>query len=107
LATAFPPAAHQFANFINGFRDEGIAVRLEALEVFRQSHLEPQDFQREIRLIQQRLSLTSVPGSDERFQQIIEVAFDPFAEDKPMIPWEAAGVAARPQKEVVSLGDDE
>lgn len=53
------------------------------------------------------LPMTSCNRIGADFRQAVEVAFDPFAEDKPMIPWEAAGVVTGPQKEVVSLGDDE
>jgi len=49
--------------------------------------------------------LLGVLRPDQGFQQVVEIAFDPLAEHEPMITGEAAGVVARPEDQVVSLGD--
>jgi hypothetical protein len=52
-----------------------LALDLEALQVFHQPHLEAEDFEYEVCLLQQLLTLPGVLGPDEDFQQIV-----PFGE---------------------------
>jgi len=87
------------------FAGEAVAVDLQALQVFRQPHLEPQDFQREVGVFEEPLTVLGVLRPDQGSQQVVEIAFDPLAEHEPMITGEAARVVARPEDQVVSLGD--
>ena len=59
-------------------------------------NLETQDFQGQVRLLQQGLSLPSVLGPKERLQQIVQVAFQTFAQNEAVVAGESAGVVARP-----------
>jgi hypothetical protein len=38
-------------------------------------------------------------------QQVVEVPFDALTEHKTVVPGELAGVVARPENQVISLGD--
>ena len=44
-------------------------------------------------------------GGDQRFEQPIEVSFDPLAQHEAVVAGEFAGVVAGPENQVVSLGD--
>jgi hypothetical protein len=74
--------------------------------IFGETHLEPQDFEDQVRLLQQGLALLGVLGLDQGLQKVIEVAFDAFAEDEAVIAGEFAGVIAGPQDQVIRLRDD-
>jgi len=65
----------ELADLVNRLGSEGVALDLEALQVLRQPHLEAEGFQHEVGPFQQGLSLPSVFGLDQRFQQVVEVAF--------------------------------
>ena len=65
---AAEPAADQSPDLVYGLGGEGVALDLQALQVFRQSHLEAEDFKAEIGFLQQSLALLRVLGSDERLQ---------------------------------------
>ena len=60
----------------------------------------------EIGRFQQCLAIASVLGLDQRFEQIVQVAFDSLAKHETVIPWKRAGVITRPQDQVVGRGDD-
>jgi hypothetical protein len=81
----------------NGLRCKTVAFNLEALQVLGESHLEAEDFQVQIGLLQQGLSLPSVLGPDQGFQQIVQVAFDAFAQHEAMVAGKFAGMVARPE----------
>ncbi len=100
-------AADQATDLINGLGGEGVALHLEALQVFRQSHLEAEDFKTEVRFLQKPLAVLGVLGGDQRFEQPIEFSFDPFAQDEAVVAGEFAGVVAGPENQIVSLGDDD
>jgi hypothetical protein len=59
-----------------------------------------------IRLLQQGLPLPSVLGTDEDFQQIVQVAFDAFTQHEAVVARKSTCVMAGPQDQVVGLGDD-
>jgi len=46
---------------------EGVALDLQALQVFRQPHLEPEDLQREVGFFEQSLAVLGVLGGDQGF----------------------------------------
>jgi hypothetical protein len=54
---------------------EAVALDLQALQVFCQSHLEPQNLRRQVGVFEKPLALLRVPGSEERLQQAVEKAF--------------------------------
>ena len=84
---------------------EGVALDLQALQVFRQPHLEPEDLQRQVGVFEQPLAVLGVLGADQRFQQAVEVSLDPLAQHETVVTGELAGVVAGPENQVVSLGD--
>jgi hypothetical protein len=75
------------------------------LQVFRQPHLEPEDLQREVGLLQQLLAVLRVFGSYQGLQQVVDVAFDAFSQHKTVVPRKFAGVVAGPEYQVIGLGD--
>ena len=99
------PVAHQPPDLVDALGGEGVALDLQALQVFRQPHLEAEDFERQVGVFEQSLAVLGVLGGDQGFQQPVEVSLDPLAEHEPMVTGEAAGVVAGPEDQVVSLGD--
>src|ERR1022692_2099845 len=79
---------------------------LEALQVLGEPHLEAEDFEHQVRFFQQGLALLGVLGLDQCLQQVIEIAFDAFAQHEAMVAGEFASVIAGPKDQVVGLGDD-
>jgi hypothetical protein len=71
------------------------------------SPLETQDFQGQIRLLQQGLPLPSVLGSYQGFQQIVQVAFDAFTQDEAAIAGEFTGMVARRENQIIRFRDDD
>jgi hypothetical protein len=69
------------------------------------SHGKTTLFQREVGLLQQSLPVFRVLGLDQNFQQVVQIPFDAFSQHKTVVPRELSGVAARPENQVVSLGD--
>jgi hypothetical protein len=51
------------------------------------------------------LAVLRVLGSDQRFQQVVEVSLDPFAEHEAVVAGELTRVVAGLENQVVSLGD--
>ena len=92
-------------DLVSGLGGEGVALDLQALQVFRQAHLEPEDFQTQVGVFQQSLSVLRVLGTDQRLQQTIEVSLDPLAQDEAVVAGELTRVVAGPEDQVVSLGD--
>ena len=105
LAPAAEPAADQPPDLVDGLGGEGVALDLQALQVFRQPHLEPEDLQRQVGVFQQPLAVLGVLGGDQGFQQVVEVPLDPLAQHEAVVAGELAGVVAGPEDQVVSLGD--
>jgi hypothetical protein len=70
-------------------------------------HLESQDFENEVGFLQQLLTLAGVPGPNEDFQQVVQVAFDAFTQHEAVIPREFAGVITSPQNQVIRFRDDD
>jgi hypothetical protein len=101
------PAADQFADLVNGFRREGVAVDFQALQVLGEPHLEAEDFQEKVGLLQQIVAFPPILGPEESFQQVVQVALDAFAEHKAVVAGELAGVVTGPQDEIVGLRDDD
>jgi hypothetical protein len=77
------------------------------MPVLGEPHLEAQDFQHEIGLLKQLLTVSGVFRPDEDFQQVVQVPFDAFAQHKTVVAGEFARVIARPQNQIVSLRDDD
>jgi hypothetical protein len=77
------------------------------LQVLGEPHLESQDFEHDVCLLQQGMTLLRVLGLDQSLQQVVEVAFDAFTQHEAVISWELARVLATPQDQVVGLGDDD
>jgi hypothetical protein len=49
---------------------------LQALQVFGQAHLEPEDFQRQVGFFEQSLAVHGVLGGDQCFEQVVEISLD-------------------------------
>ena len=96
----------QSPDFVNRPGGEAVAGQLEALQVFRQPHLEPQDLQGQVGVFQESLALPRVLGPDQRLQQGVQVAFDPLAQDKAVIAGEPARVVAGPEDQVIRFRDN-
>ena len=107
FADNLEPAADQLADLVNGLGRKAVALDLEALQVLGEPHLEAEDFQNEVGLLQQFLALPGVLGPDQDFQQVVEVPFDAFAQHEAVVAGEFAGVIARPQDQVIRLRDDD
>ena len=105
-ATALEPAADKFADLVNRFRGEPVTVHLEALQILGEPHLEAEDFQHEVGLLQQFLAWLAVLYPYQRLQQVVEVSLNAFTEDKAVIARELAGVVTGPEDKVVGLRDD-
>ena len=97
------PASDQTPDLVDGLGGEGVALDLQALQVFRQPHLEPEDFQGQVGVFQEPPAVLGVLGGDQRFEQPVEVPLDPFAQNETMVAGELAGVVAGPEDQVVSL----
>jgi hypothetical protein len=50
--------------------------------------------------------LPSVRGTDEDFQQIVQVAFDAFTQHEAVIAGKLGGMLARPENQVIRFRDD-
>ena len=100
-------AADQLADLVNRLGCEAVALDLEALQVLGEPHLEAEDFQDQVGLLQQGLPLPGVLGPDQDFQQVVQVPFDPFAQHEAVVAGEFARVVARPQDQVIRLRDDD
>ena len=105
LRPAAEPAADQPTDLVDGLGGEAVALDLQALQVFRQPHLEPEDFQCQVGFFQQPLAVLGVLGADQRFQQVVQVPLDPLAQHETVVAGKLAGVVAGPENQVVSLGD--
>ena len=106
VCTALEPAADQLADLVNGLGCEAVALDLQALQVLGDSHLEAQDFQNQVGLLQQGLPLPIVLRSDQDFQQVVEIAFNPLAQHGAVVARKLVRVLARPQDQVIRLRDD-
>jgi hypothetical protein len=51
-------------------------VDLQAVQVLGQPHLEPQDLQREVGLLQQLLPVPGVPGLNRGLEQAVQIPLD-------------------------------
>ena len=51
--------------------------------------------------------MPSVLGTNQRFQQVVQVPLDAFAQHKAMIARKLARVMTGPENQVVGLGDDD
>ena len=105
LTLAPQPTAHQPSDLVDRLRGEGITFNLQALQVLRQPHLEPEDLEFQVCFFEQLLAILCVLGGDQRFEQSVQVSFDPFAQNEAVIARELTGVISRPENQVVSLGD--
>jgi hypothetical protein len=76
------------------------------LQVLGEPHLKAKDFEHQVRSFQQGLALPGVFRLDQSLQQVVEVAFDAFAQHEAVIAGEFARVVAAPQDQVIGLGDD-
>jgi hypothetical protein len=74
----------------------GICVTNREKQVIGETHLKAQDFQSQVRLLQQGLPLPSVLGTDEDFQQVVQVAFDAFPQHKAVVARKSTRVMAGP-----------
>ena len=91
----------------DGLGCEGVAFDLEALQVFRQPHLEAEDFKVQVRFFEQSLAVLGVLGGDQRFEQPVEVPLNPLAEHEAVVAGKLTRVVAGPEDQVVGLGDDD
>jgi len=78
----------------------------QTLEVFGQPHLEPEDLERQVGLLEQALPGLVVLRSDQGLEQIAEVAFDALAQHETVVAREPARVVAGPENQVVRLGNN-
>lgn len=69
----------------DGLRGEAVALDLETLQVLGKPHLKAENLKHQIRLLQQLLALASVLGPDHSLQQVVELAFDPLSQYKPVV----------------------
>ncbi len=104
-AFSSPRLRSQPPDLVDGLGGEGVALDLQALQVFRQLHLEPEDLQREVGVFEEPLTVLGVLPPDQGFQQVVEVALDPLAQDEAVVAGEFAGMDAGLEDQVVSLGD--
>ena len=72
-----------------------------SLQVFRQSHLKPQDFELQVGRFQQRAAFSLVLGLNQQLQQIVQTPFQAFAQHKAVLSRKTAGVITIPQDEIV------
>jgi hypothetical protein len=59
------PAADQPSHFVDGLGGEAEALDLQALQVFRQSYLKPQDLQRQVGVFEEPLAPLRLLGGDQ------------------------------------------
>ena len=67
---------------------EAVAFDLEALQVLGQPDLEAEDFQQQVRLLQQLLALPGGLRPDEDFQQVVQITLDAFAQHEAVVAGE-------------------
>ena len=68
---------------------------ITTLKVFNWPHLETQNLQLQISSFEQWLLLPGVLGPDQRFQQVVQVAFDPFPKHEAVISGETCRCACK------------
>jgi len=66
----------------------GGALDLQALQSFRQPHLDARDFQVQVHFLVQSLAVPGVLRPDESLQQVVEVALDPLPPARNNGSWE-------------------
>ena len=98
-------AAHQPPDPALGLGGEGVALDLQALQVFRQPHLEAEDFERQVGFLEEPLAVLGVLRGDQRLQQVVEVSFDPLAQDETVVAGKLTRVVAGPENQIVRLGN--
>ena len=81
------------------------SLNLQALQILRQPHLEPEDLQVQVRFFEQSLTVLGVLGLDKGFEQVVEISFDPFTQHETVVAGKLTRVVARPENQVVGLGN--
>src|SRR5262249_14284378 len=105
LSRAQPAADHR-ADLVDGLGGEDVTVGAQALQVVGQAHLEAEDLQAHVGPGQKGLALARVLGLEQGLQQVVQALLHALAQGKAVVAGKAPGVLARPQDQVVGLGDD-
>ena len=100
------PAADQSADFVDRLACEAVAVDFQTLQILGEPHLEAEDFERQVGLLEQPLPALVVLRSDQGLEQRVEVPLDPLAQHKAVVAGKAARVVAGPENQVIGLGDN-